>query len=394
MQNPPPPIALPERLYSLDILRGIGALTIVINHWSNFFFYQPAGGALPLAFLLKPLYSNGWRAVDLFFCLSGFVFFWLYSDKIGRRQVGGWSFSVLRFTRLYPLHLLTLLFTAAVHLVMAHVFGKYFICAESTPGQFLLQIFLASGWFDNTVVWFNGPVWSVSVEIALYIGFFFLCRFRAVSWWLLLLYVGIGFYWTIHHWLFLGLARGVLSFFAGGLAFRAFEALLKNGRGFAHLKWLTIVTVCLWILVPLEVEKQFIATGVQKFFANTSLGFFEGVGKYLMRVTQAGYELVLFPVTLCLLALWETRRGTLGRRAAILGDISYSTYLLHFPLQMIFLLMAFWFGIPGTAFSSPLALLLFFLVLIPISVWSHNHFERPLQSFLRKKLLPDNRRRG
>ena len=392
MQTPAPPPALPERLYSLDVLRGIGALIIVINHWPSFFFYQPAGFELPLSFLLKPLYSNGWRAVDLFFCLSGFVFFWLYAGKISRLQVGGWSFSVLRFTRLYPLHLVTLLFVAVAHPLMAHIFGKYFICTESTLGLFILQLFFTSGWFDTTVVSFNGPVWSVSVEIALYVGFFFLCRCRAVNWLWLLLYVGLGFYWTIHHWYFLGMARGVLSFFAGGLAFRAFEALLKNGRGFIHFKWLTVATIGLWVLVPLEVEKHFIVTGFQK-ISGSNFSSVEGSGKYLMRLSQAGYELVLFPATLCFLALWETRRGTLGRRAAVLGDISYSTYLLHFPLQMVFLLAAFWLGVPGTAFSSPLALVLFFLVLIPLSVWSHNHLERPLQSFLRKKMLPASKRR-
>jgi peptidoglycan/LPS O-acetylase OafA/YrhL len=93
-------------------------------------------------------------------------------------------------------------------------------------------------------------------------------------------------------------------------------------------------------------------------------------------------------VTLCCLALWETRRGSLGRRFAVLGDISYSTYLLHFPLQMLFLLAASGLGLSATVFSSPLALLLFFLMLIPASLWSHYRFERPMQSFLRQKLLP------
>ena len=41
----------------------------------------------PFFWLLKPLYIQGWAAVDLFFALSGFVFFWLYSENIAERRV-------------------------------------------------------------------------------------------------------------------------------------------------------------------------------------------------------------------------------------------------------------------------------------------------------------------
>ena len=101
------------------------------------------------------------------------------------------------------------------------------------------------------------------------------------------------------------------------------------------------------------------------------------------------YELLLFPLTLLTLALWETRRGTLGRRLGGLGDISYSTYLLHFPLQIAFLWVANAAGISLSFFRSPLSLLLFFLVLIPASLACYHWFERPAQTFLRQKLLPE-----
>jgi peptidoglycan/LPS O-acetylase OafA/YrhL len=320
--------------------------------------------------------------VDLFFCLSGFVFFLLYSEPISQRTVGWRDFSVLRFSRLYPLHLVTLLLAAGGQALLTAHFGGYFVCPENSLTLFLLHLGFASAWTGSSVS-FNGPVWSVSVEVALYIGFFGLCRYRLIDWRWLLVYIGAGFFWTIHHGSYSGLARGVMAFFLGGLALVGFRRLLATGWGLKHLKWLGGLTLALWILIPFEVATHTLANGCQHLF-----GGHLAASKYLQRIAEAAYVLVLFPVTLGFLALWEVQRGTLGRRLAVLGDISYSTYLLHFPLQMVFLLAVAGLGWPVTTFSSPLTLLAFFLVLIPLSLWSHYRFERPLQSFLRKKLLP------
>jgi peptidoglycan/LPS O-acetylase OafA/YrhL len=72
----------------------------------------------------------------------------------------------------------------------------------------------------------------------------------------------------------------------------------------------------------------------------------------LLRFSEGMFELVLFPLTIITPALWKTRRGTLGRRFALLGDIGYSTYLLHFSPQMVFMLAAFKLGVAATFFNS------------------------------------------
>ena len=80
------------RLRSLDGLRGLAALGIVIWHW---FFLIPKDGAEkvwtvlrePFFPILRPVYVQGWAGVDLFFGLSGFVFFWLYGEAIRNHQI-------------------------------------------------------------------------------------------------------------------------------------------------------------------------------------------------------------------------------------------------------------------------------------------------------------------
>jgi peptidoglycan/LPS O-acetylase OafA/YrhL len=102
-----------ERFYSLDVLRGVAALGVVLWHWQHFFFVGSRLGAYdasqaPLYSLAFIFYDKGWLGVDLFFSLSGFVFFWLYSARISEGSISTGRFAWLRFSRLYPLHLLTL----------------------------------------------------------------------------------------------------------------------------------------------------------------------------------------------------------------------------------------------------------------------------------------------
>ena len=74
----------PDRFVSLDGLRGIAAIAVMLFHVS--LGYMP-GGSL---------------AVDFFFCLSGFVI----ALAFGKRFANGLSFRAFakaRFARLYPM---------------------------------------------------------------------------------------------------------------------------------------------------------------------------------------------------------------------------------------------------------------------------------------------------
>src|ERR1700675_2139648 len=99
-----------RRLHSLDSLRGLAALSVVFWHWQHFYAltgrWQPGWqrSSEPLYEFFRPLYDEGWAAVDLFFPLSGFIFFWLYGESIRERRIVASEFALLRFSRLWPLH--------------------------------------------------------------------------------------------------------------------------------------------------------------------------------------------------------------------------------------------------------------------------------------------------
>lgn len=386
---------LPRHFYSLDALRGFAALAVVFYHWPQFFVHRGEltglnRELLPFCGILGPLYMEGWRAVDLFFCLSGFIFFWLYAERVRRQQVPFREFALLRFSRLYPLHLLTLLFMAAAQPITHLLHGFYF---HSMPGDvlfddgyhFVLNLLLASNWGFERGGSFNNPIWSVSVEVLLYGVFFGLCRWLGTRWWYLGACVAGGYviWQTINQ--FVG--RGLFSFFVGGLSFYGFIYCWRRGVSRTALRFLAGFTILLWIFIPYNARHNLIYDVYRNHLWRDDL-FLKGkdiIGFILLMIPSISYEAVLFPLTLITLALWEAQCGTLGQRFALLGNISYSSYLLHYPLQLTFaavLLMFF----DRSVFYSPIVLLSFFLTLIALSLLSYQRFEIPMQRWLRARL--------
>jgi peptidoglycan/LPS O-acetylase OafA/YrhL len=212
-----------NRFYALDALRGLAALLVVLSHWRHFFYTGLTPSSLgdqifPLYRLLHPFYSEGHRAVDFFFCLSGFIFFLLYSKAIAAGHVRAGEFSRLRFSRLYPLHLLTLLLVAVGQGLMRHFQGSDFVYPNNDPFHFLLQLACVPAWGNfelrNT---FNGPFWSVSAEIFLYGLFYLLCRLRGCRALDLFAFIGAGF--VLEYTPCLDLGRGMIAFFSGGITY-------------------------------------------------------------------------------------------------------------------------------------------------------------------------------
>lgn len=391
--------AIAARFYSLDVLRGCAALAVVLFHWQHFFYQGTSLPPFPAArqpffALLKPFYVGGGRAVELFFSLSGFIFFWLYADSIARRRTTATAFAMLRLSRLYPLHFATLVFVAVAQAGMLHALGSWFVYGWNDAYHFVLQLGMAGNWGLQRGDSFNGPTWSVSVEVELYALFFLTCRAGLRRWWQLLLIAGAGF--AITHFVRYPqneVGTGVLCFYLGGVAFAAYEALRRRRPPRAALAGLVAVVATLWIVVPLgpvaRLADAYRAHVWASGFAPHAIDVAGHAVEHLSAYERYEFDLVLFPLTILTLALWESARGTLGRRFRAISDVSYSSYLLHFPLQLVFLAGALALGLPRAVFYAPAALLAFFAVLVPLSLASYARFERPAQQWLRARYVPD-----
>ena len=81
-----------EHLYLIDICRGIAAFCIVIFHYR--IFYNPNINTAsfeknnqPFYNILFPAYEFGWIAVQFFFTISGFIFYYLYLKDIYNKNI-------------------------------------------------------------------------------------------------------------------------------------------------------------------------------------------------------------------------------------------------------------------------------------------------------------------
>jgi peptidoglycan/LPS O-acetylase OafA/YrhL len=359
-----------QRLYLLDILRGFASVGVVLWHYQGFYFVSP--GKLPAAFdpsvqpfywLFGVFYTQGWRMVELFFVLSGFVFYHQYHDKVKANEVSASRFFVLRFSRLYPLHFLTLILVAIGQIMAFGATGEYIIYSCNDPARFMLNALFVSEWVPASFrCWsFNGPIWSVSVEVFIYIIFFIFAKNLPDGTWKRLLVTGVL------------ITIGAIVFRLGGFHLIG-EPLMCFFSG--------VLACQVWTLIKREnisIEKA-IAALIVFMVALVAYQFFRGINSLII-------GLLLFPSFVLVLALIQTSFYKAGTRVKIIGDITYATYLMHFPLQLLVIFCAKTNNI-NIDYSNNLIFLAFFAVLFIICVPTYYLFELPMQRILRRWLSP------
>ena len=151
-----------DHLYAHTGLRGLAALLVVPSHIGAQFLIGEGNFNLLSKNILGVIPS-----VDLFFMLSGFIL--AYSYITNAETISWRNFFVARFARLYPLHLMILSVVIAM-IVSANLLGfdnKGYDFKELPIQLSLLQslpLIELDAW--------NGPSWSVSMELFGYIVLF------------------------------------------------------------------------------------------------------------------------------------------------------------------------------------------------------------------------------
>jgi len=352
-----PHTLFPERIYSLDVLRGIAALCVVFWHWQHFFYVGDSakdfnGFGQPLFDIFALAYQYGQLAVELFFCISGFVFFWLFSQKISNRTLSASRFFMDRFSRLYPLHFVTFIGVAVLQVCYASSHTTYFVYQQNDLYHAVLNLLLVPAWGFETGWSFNAPIWSVSVELMLYAIMFVTCLPRQLRYLIIPCLIVLGYYVYPSHY---KLGSGIFTFFCGGVAFIFMDRLMKLVGVKCFLVIAALFVTAAWLFVLLS--------------QTLNMYFLMGVA---------------FPALVILFASISCAFPAFLRPLAAVGDISYSSYLLHFPLQIIFAMVVDSMGGQRDIFYSTWMLALFMAVLIPLSYGCHYFFEVPMQRLLRQ----------
>jgi len=353
-----------EKLLGLEALRFVAAFAVLIWHYQHFSYVadKPVdflASEQPLYGLLRPFFEAGEYGVWVFWCISGFIFFFKYREAICDRAIGGWTFFVFRLSRLYPLHFATLVIVALLQPIYAHLNGFYFVYLNNDIEHLLPQLVMASDWGLLRSNSFNGPIWSISVEVLVYAIFFLSLRFVTRS--PMLNVVVVLACMNID----MQVCSCLAFFYAGGFAAIGRRAIAQSRSRISieTAAWCvaTVVPASIWLL-----------------------GLQSAIVPWIFLLSYT--PVVLF----CLSGPVALSKPT-QRVVQAAGNMTYSSYLLHFPIQLLVAL-----GYSLAQVSIPYHDDWFFLTYVGTtliaSYVTYRWFEAPAQTLIRGTLLSRNRR--
>jgi peptidoglycan/LPS O-acetylase OafA/YrhL len=327
---------------------------------------------------LRTFMASGYNGVTLFFVLSGFLLTWNYVDRILPIRAGSlWTFVVARFARIYPVYIFALLV----------VILPWMLSGIVDPLMFTHALTLQS-WSTHVerAFSYNGPAWSIGVEVFLYACFpliiFFLAKIRhskrtllAVGIVVLVAAFALALWFTLtgraalpfsdpgsaHRWLYrMPVTR------LGDFALGAIAAMLA--MNFKAPRWM-----------PLTAQ---VVGAVSMVILMCNKGLFHSAWSWDSAYMLPG-----------VLLLWGLATGPttvpsrlLGAKPMVLlGQASFAFYLLHGPL------LAVWPVLPAPPAGWVAHAVIHFALIMFMAIGVHLCLEKPAQRWLVRVLDPKGR---
>jgi len=280
-------LAKPRTYRSIQLLRFLASLQVVLFHIS----------------ILK----DGYKGVDLFFVISGFVIYSSSLNKLGSGFTNAILFLLKRVIRIFVPYWSILLLIIST--------GYYY----SLIGNLSLKDQLGSIFLLPGHIPFFEVTWSLSYELYFYFLFS--------------LAILIPFSVKIRKWLFITaiIITGIL------LCLHAANYLLTN-KALNFLAGNNIWEFLLGIIAALfcsKLVKKITAVSVV-LFAIAIIGFTCIYIPYGNQQSHPVYGLAAFIIVLISVRLEDLKRLNIPRTFVILGDASYITYLVHVPIREVF----------------------------------------------------------
>jgi len=350
---PTSPLVDRPNIDALTSLRFFAALYVLFLHSGSHYVTRRLGleGGWIDNFL-----ANGYLGVSFFFVLSGFILIHVYS----RPLVAGdkiFSYALARFARVYPVYLLSLILILPI--------TKDVQLVSAWPQFFLLQSWPLQHLGVSPANW-NGPAWTLSVELLFYLMFPILAK----------------------TWLKLELpALFTVGAICALLMIGFWSPSIGTGREIAY-------PALDWLPVPVARLPEFV-------FGMTLGRIFHRVrnrfdGKWLFRLSLLGAIIALsaspaasisgfaaFFFGLIILAIACSKDGLAIRFLSLrplvfLGGASYALYILQTPVRLLL----------GAAFTGNLDMIgrvSYYPTLFVLSSLIFLYFEEPARKFIRGK---------
>lgn len=343
-----------NRLYNLDYLRGIAAFGIMLFHylaWSQGRFTAD-----------EFMGRVGVYGVSIFYVLSGLTLYYVYFDKMQPVREEVIAFFRKRFFRIFPL--LWLVTIAAV------------ILKRELPN--FTDLFLNLSGLFGFVKWdvyFSAGVWSIGNELVFYVFFpFFILFTKKLKPLMVLLSIAIFWlylyfaFWRIdssqtldHEWREYVNPLNQVFLFLGGFLIGLFfqNTRIKNSTVLVLL----LLALGIFTFYPASANPITLVTGTNRLV----------------------FTACCFVICLCFYKLTFQFPGFIHKPLTLLGEASYSVYLLH-PIVWAFssaawgLFNRYLFQLP-----QPVMLVMSIVATLAVSYFVYQYFEKYFMKLGRRK---------
>jgi peptidoglycan/LPS O-acetylase OafA/YrhL len=341
-------LAAAKDIPHLTGLRAVAALMVLLLHLDEIH-----GNVLARHLAVV---AQGYLGVDIFFVLSGYILSHVYSDTVPGISIKTYAlFLWRRLARIYPVHVAAL----AALFVMVAARGllntNFWIVADIPRHLMLMQ-----AWTDS-LTW-NLPAWSISAEWAAYVLFplfAYLIFGRAPLW--------LGFVFVL----------GLLA---------TFQLSYLHGRGLAgaFLGWPTLQRVMTEFTIGMLGYRLSRSTGPSWAFDVVAVISFT----VMLTVPLPLVKIIAVGVFVPTVAMSQTVvRGVLSSNVVVaVGVVSYSIYMVHFPILKLVENFNYRFGLESTSpLVAPIQTVLWAAVTVAAAAITYRTIERPARDWCRRR---------
>lgn len=352
----------------IDGLRGIAAMGIAF--FSHYYFFGPKENSPFYNRVTHWFWNYSSFFVDLFFVISGFVMVYAYREKIKSRKTGFKDFIKKRVIRFYPLMVFALfcvLFLQLLHRILTGVFFVDELITDNSILAFVMNLMCLQG-TSLLGTSFNAPSWYLSVLLVMYI-LFYVVTYVAGKYdmenmaYAAMLLLGLVMAVKNYPSVFLN-CRGLIGFFSGCLLCEACSRI--NSMVDKWKKNLLIWSAFFALLIICAIGIRY----GHAVFAPSVL-------------VVVVYGMVIWPLLVFLVVCMPAIRWVLQQKPFLfLGKISFSMYLIHFPVMIVLQDVNIILNL-GLNYEAKKVFILYVLLVLVISVCCYYLVERKMTNYFK-----------
>lgn len=340
-----------SRLYSLDYLRGFAALGIMLYHYSSWAYGRYTADTF--------MGRVGVYGVAIFYVLSGLTLFHVYHDAMKPALEEIKFFLKKRFFRIFPL----LWVVTILSILISSKWPNFYHLFLNLTGLF---------GFLKWDVTFSGGVWSIGNELVFYVFFPFFVFFshkNKILFWLL----GATIFLIFIYFAFIKLNCKMSSYQEKRDYFNPLNNLFLFFGGF---------------LIGKLFSKKYFSPAINftVFILGLALFIYYPVsGNRIDLITGTNRLVFTFSCFLICLALYKADYkipNPIHNYFIVLGDASYSIYLLH-PLVMKMIKLI----LNNSSFNPTQIMIISIMITLILSYYSYKYFEKFFIDIGKKKVL-------